>query len=121
MWKEVHIDAPNVIGLECSGKVSETEFERMHDWLDEKLRSDSKPALIVFMGNWEGYEDASALWEDMKIETRHRDDFSRVAIVGDQDWIEWGVKAGNLLTGAELKWFDTKDRANAISWVSGSS
>tara|TARA_R100001480_G_scaffold136521_1_gene133627 strand:- start:1012 stop:1377 length:366 start_codon:yes stop_codon:yes gene_type:complete len=117
MWKEVEIEDDNVLGLECTGKLSKKDFETMHDWLDRKLLGRDKPALVIFMGAFEGYENASAFWADMKVDTRHGGDFSGVALVADQGWIKWGTKAADIVTGANLKWFATKDRDAAISWT----
>lgn len=71
------------------------------------------------MGAFDGYEDASALWADIRVDRRHGDDFSRVAMVANQAWIEWGTKAADLVTGADLKWFDPSDRKAAIAWARG--
>ena len=118
MWKEVNIDAAGVLGLECNGKLSKEDFEKMHAWLDRKLGGPDKPALVVFMGAFEGYEDAAALWADMQVDARHGNDFSRVAMVADQKWIEWGTKAADFVTDADLKWFEPSDRDAAIAWAS---
>lgn len=117
MWKEVVIEGDRVLGLECSGKLSEDDLERLHAWLDRKLAGAGKPALVIFMDTFAGYESASALWADMKIDTRHGDDFSRVAMVGDQGWIEWGAKVADLVTGADIKWFEAGDRDAAVVWA----
>lgn len=69
------------------------------------------------MESFEGYEDATAFWADMKVEMLHGGDFSRVAMVVDQKWIEWGAKVTDLVMGADLKWFGTNDRGAAIAWA----
>ncbi len=70
--------------------------------LDRKLAGSDKPALVIFMGAFEGNEDATALWADMKVDTRHANDFSRIAVVADRKWIEWGTKAAALVIGTKL-------------------
>ena len=119
MWKEVTIEGDRVLGLECSGKLTKEDFEQMHAWLDRELAGLDRPALVIFMGAFEGYENASALWADIRVDTRHGDDFSRVAMVADQAWIEWGAKAADLVTGADLKWFGSNERQAAIRWARG--
>ncbi|MEP0315590.1 STAS/SEC14 domain-containing protein [Hyphomonas sp.] len=122
MWKEVTIGGDGVLGLECDGKLSKQDFETMHAWLDRELAAAAaKPALVIFMGSFEGYKSAAAMWADMKVDTRHADDFSRVAMIADQAWIEWGTKAANLVAGANLKWFDPTERKAAIAWAQGAA
>lgn len=117
MWKEVKIEGDRVLGLECAGKLTEEDFRGIGTWLDEKLAGRGKPALVLFLGRFEGYENASALWQDMKIDAKRSDDLSRVAMVADQAWIKWGASAADLATGAKLKWFDTSERDAAIAWA----
>ena len=103
MWKEVDVGAPNLLGLECVGTLAAADFETMHAWLDRKLAGGGKPALVILMGAFEGYADPTAMWADLKVETRHVGDFSRIAMVANQGWIEWATKAANLVTGAQLR------------------
>ena len=118
MWKEVDIDAEGLLGLECSGKLSKRDFETIHAWLDRELEAATyKPALVIFMDAFEGYESATAMWADMKVDARHANDFSRVAMVADRKWIEWWTKTADLVLGADLKWFDTNERDAAVTWA----
>lgn len=118
MWKEISIEGDGVLGLECSGKLSEQDFKTMHAWLDRELaRAPKKPALVIFMGTFEGYESAAALWADMKVDMRHGNDFSRVALVADQKWIEWSTKATDFVMAPELKWFENAAGCAAIAWA----
>lgn len=55
MWKEVTIEGDRVLGLECSGKLTKEDFEQMHAWLDRELAGLDRPALVIFMGAFEGY------------------------------------------------------------------
>lgn len=117
MFKIVEIEAENVLGLECSGKLTEDDLKGIHSWLDGKLAKNVKPSLVIFMTSFDGYADASALWADLNIDLKHRGDLSRVAIVADQAWLKWGTVAANTFTGADLKWFATNDRDLAVSWA----
>lgn len=119
MWKEVNVDGDGVLGAEFSGRLSKEDFETMHTWLDRKLAAVDKPALVIFWGAIEGYKDVAALWADLKIDIRHGNDFSRVALVADQKWIEWWTKALNLVVGTDLKLFKVDDRQAALAWARG--
>ena len=117
MFKTVEFAADNVIGLECIGKLTEEDLRKIHLWLDAELARGGKPAMVIMMESFDGYADASAFWADLKIDSKHTGDLSRVAIVADQTWLKWGTVAANSFTGADLKWFATKDRDSAISWA----
>ena len=117
MFKTVEFAADNVIGLECIGKLTEEDLRKIHLWLDAELARGGKPAMVIMMESFDGYADASAFWADLKIDSKHTGDLSRVAIVADQTWLKWGTVAANPFTGADLKWFATKDRDLAITWA----
>ncbi|MBL6445620.1 STAS/SEC14 domain-containing protein [Fulvivirga sp. 29W222] len=44
-------------------------------------------------------------------------DFERVAIVGDKQWLEWGAKFAKPFTSAEVKYFDMSEKVEAMQWV----
>ena len=117
MWKDVTIDAPGVVALACAGKLSERDLDEMHAWIDRQVARHDRPALVILMGAFEGYESSSALWADMKLDARHAGDFARVALVADETWIEWATKAGDPLTRAELRCFAPEEREAAIAWA----
>jgi hypothetical protein len=117
MWKEIAVEAPGVLALECAGRLSERDFEKMHAWVDRQIARHDRPALVILMGAFEGYESPSALWADMRIDARHAGDFARVALVADETWIEWATKAGDPLTRAGLRCFAPDERAEAIAWA----
>ena len=83
MFTETLTDHDEMIGLACEGKLSESDLKRMHALLHQRLQETSKPGLVLDLTRFEGYEGPSALLEDLKIDTAHRNDFRRVAVVGD--------------------------------------
>ncbi len=44
------------------------------------------PGLAVDLANFEGYEGLAAFRDDAKMDTAHRNDFARIAVVGDRKW-----------------------------------
>lgn len=117
MWKEVKIEAPNVLGLECAGTLAAADFEAMHAWLDRELAGGGKPALVILMGAFEGYADPAAMWADLEVDTRHMGDFSRIAMVADQGWIEWATKVADPVTRTDFQWFEPGARDAAVAWA----
>jgi hypothetical protein len=94
--------------------LTEEDLRKIHLWLDAELARGGKPAMGIMLESFDGYADAPAFWEDLKIDSEHAGDMSRVAIVADLTWLKWGTVAANPFTGADLKWFATKDRDLAI-------
>lgn len=102
------------VAVKCQNRIS----RRYTPGLDRELtKAQKKPALVFFMGTFKGYESAAALWADMKVDVRHGNDFSRVALVADQKWIEWGTKAADFVMTPEQKWFENTAGHEAIAWA----
>ncbi|GGL58557.1 STAS/SEC14 domain-containing protein [Wenxinia marina] len=117
MFTETLKDHDDVIGIVCEGKLTEDDMERMHALLHERLALVDKPGLVVDLTGFDGYEDLSALREDMQMDTAHRNDFSRIAVVGDRKWMEWGTSLANALARSEMQWFDAGEAEAAKEWA----
>lgn len=54
-------------------------------------------------------------WEDIKFARAHANDFRRIAVVTDSQWMTWAAWLGNAFMNAEMRVFDNE--AEAKSWV----
>ena len=117
MFTETRTNRDDVIGIACEGKLSESDLERMHALLHERLASVEEPGLVVDLTKFEGYTGLAAMREDFKMDTAHRNDFSRIAVIGDEACMEWGSKLAAALTRSEMRWFDSLEREDAIAWA----
>ena len=84
-----------------------------------QLTSVEKPGLVVDLTNFQGYTGLAAMREDFKMDTAHRNDFSRIAVVGEAAWQHWGTTLAKALTRAEMRWFDASALDAAAEWVGG--
>lgn len=73
---------------------------------------------MIDLTRFEGYEGPSALLENLKIDTAHRNDFRRGAVVGAGALMEWGTRFADVLTETELRQFDPSKTDAAIAWAS---
>lgn len=118
MFTETLTDRDDVIGIVCEGKLSQADLKRMHALLHERLETaNGSPGLLVDLTGFEGYEGPAAMAEDLKMDTAHRNDFHRIAVVGERRWMQWGTSLAGLLTRAEMRWFDAAETAVATDWV----
>ncbi len=117
MFTETLTEHEDIVGVACEGKLTEDDLKRMHALLHERLSAAENSSLVVDLTDFEGYKSLSALREDLKIDIVHRNDFARVAIIGDQKWTEWGTALVRTLIRAELRWFDSGELNKAIEWA----
>ena len=117
MFRETLKENDAVIGLMCEGKLSQDDLKQMHALLHHRLAAGAKPGLVVHLKGFEGYTGPAAMLEDLKMDVSHRNDFSRIAVVGRRSWMEWGTRLARLLTSAEMRWFDVEDADRAVEWA----
>ncbi|MGK7296853.1 MAG: STAS/SEC14 domain-containing protein [Candidatus Wenzhouxiangella sp. M2_3B_020] len=117
MFTETLKDDDEVIGIVCNAKLTEEDMKRLHVLLHERLASAERPGLVIDLKKFEGYEDTDALREDMRMDISHRNDFARVAVIGGNEWMEWGTSLAGAITRAETRWFDSSEAQAAQEWA----
>lgn len=117
MFTETLTGHDGVIGIACEGKLTVDDLKRMHALLHERFVVGKKPGLVVDLTGFDGYEGFSALREDLKLVVAHRNDFDRIAVIGDQEWIAWGTSLARAVTSGEMRWFVPRDRDAGAEWA----
>ena len=56
-------------------------------------------------------------WEELKFSREHKNDFGRIAILTDDQWMAWSMWLNRSFMSAEIRLFDDLDMAQA--WVAG--
>jgi hypothetical protein len=56
-------------------------------------------------------------WEELKFSREHRTDFGRIAILTDDQWVQWSTWISRLFVDADIRLFDDYELARA--WVRG--
>lgn len=73
--------------------------------------------MLIELGPSFGGWTLGGLWRDLKFDVEHRQQFGRIAIVGDEKWQEWGSEASNLFFDAEVRFFERSHRQDAEQWL----
>jgi hypothetical protein len=96
------------------GKLSETDYERFFVQFAELPK---KPRILFDMIGFEGW-DAGALWDDIKFDIKHANDFERIATVGDSIWEHAMATLIKPFTKSKTRYFDATHYAAAREWLS---
>lgn len=106
----------NVIATKSSGKLTKSDIGIIHDRIHKILNEGQKVRWYFEMENFMGYGEGG-LWEDLKMDLAHADDYEKIAMVGEQKWQEWMSQIMKPFTGAEIKYFDITERTRAKEWI----
>lgn len=117
MFMEVPTGNDAVLRIDCHGKLTKDDLHTMHQLLHARLAELVKPGLVIGLDAFSGYDNPAAMAEDIRMDLAHRNDFARVAIVGDKTWVEWGAAVANAFTTGELRWFEAGNMNGAVKWA----
>lgn len=106
----------NIIATRATEKLTEADYHKILPLAKNLITQHNKIRWYFEFDNFEGW-NPKALWEDIKFDATHVDDFEKVAIVGEKKWEEWMTQGMKPFTSAEIKYFDTSQREEALQWI----
>ena len=117
MLQIINLEKEHLIAAKISGKLTEKDMEKMHPLIHNIIEKGHKVDFYFGMEDFEGYT-LKGFWEDLKIDSAHLGDYGKMAFVGNKKWQEWAAKATDFFIKSEVKFFDIKNKEQAMTWVS---
>ena len=110
------IDDNFFLSLKAIGKLTHNDYEIIVPMIESALEGVESPKIKVFVDGtqFQGWE-ARAAWDDFKLGRRHRKEFDRIAILGNEHWQERVAKIGSWFVSGEVKFFE--DEKEALGWL----
>ncbi|TPN87309.1 SpoIIAA family protein [Aquimarina algicola] len=106
----------NLIAAKLSGKLNEENLKTIHKQIHRIIDKGHKVDFYFEMEDFEGYT-IKGFWEDIKTDVAHIKDYGKIAFVGNEKWQEWAAKATDFFTGSEAKYFEAKNKEQAMTWI----
>ncbi|MFC6668741.1 STAS/SEC14 domain-containing protein [Marinobacterium aestuariivivens] len=105
-----------MLSFKALGKLTHDDYAAITPVLESKLGSVKQPKIRAFVDaeEFRGWEPHAA-WDDLKIGLHHGREFTRIAIYGHRDWMDWAARIGSWFIAGEVKHFD--DRDAALDWL----
>jgi len=107
----------NLVNAAVLGEFSIADFKTFEEQSLYKLKS---PGSLNLLFDLRGMIDyiVDVAWEEIKFFSReHNHDFSKIAVVTDNQWLTWQAWISRLFVDAEICVFTDYDEAKA--WVQG--
>ncbi|MBK0402025.1 STAS/SEC14 domain-containing protein [Adhaeribacter sp. BT258] len=108
----------NLIALKISGTLTKADYDRIKPTLETRIRQFGKIKLYAEIEHL-GLPTLPAIWEDLKMDIKHYNDFSHVAIIGEPEWLAAITKLVSPLVPAEIRVFKSEERNDALNWLVG--
>ena len=118
MGVSVGIEAPQLLVVRLSGKVSAEDFRAAQKEASELLKPVVSVGFLVVLERFEGWGGGD--WGDSSIELRHDAQIKRMAIVGDRKWEDAAMLfVGKGIRHFEIEYFEAAQLEKARAWASG--
>jgi hypothetical protein len=103
--------------LDVHGKLHGDDYRKFSTVAEQHIQEHGKISLLVRVEDLEGWTPA-AFWQDLKFDSKHYGDVSRLAIVGREgDEREWMATLSRPFTSAEVEFFPAGRIKEARDWV----
>lgn len=105
-----------VLAVKASGYITKEDYEDTLPELDRLIARHGPLRFFIHLDDVEGIEP-KALWEDAKFDWMHRNDYEKIAMVGDRQWQDWATAMSKPFFKAETKFFREEESDRAWQWV----
>lgn len=109
-------DGGKVLEVAVNGKLTHGDYVRFIPEFERLVKQHGKIRVLFEMSDFHGW-DATALWDDVKLDLKHFSDIDRLAIVGDRRWQKGMSMFCRPFTTATIRYFDHAAIEAARDWV----
>ncbi len=107
---------PTLLNVAVLGEFTLADFKQFEENALYKLETPGEIDLLFDLRDMIGYT-VDVAWEEIKFFSReHRHDFSRIAVVTDDQWRTWQAWLSRIFVDADIRVFTDYEEAKA--WVS---
>ena len=105
---------PQRVSVSVFGEFTLADYKEFEEVVNFKVRFEG-PVDLYFDLSQMADLTIDVAWEEIKFSRSHPDDFKRVAVVTDSQWVTWSAWLSQTFVSADVEVFDNADEAN--SWL----
>ena len=105
---------PHRVSVSVFGEFSLADYKEFEEVVNYKVKFEG-PVDLYFDLSQMADLTIDVAWEEIKFSRAHPDDFKRVAVVTDSQWVTWSAWLSQTFVNADVEVFD--DAEEARSWL----
>ena len=105
---------PQRVSVSVFGEFTLADYKEFEEVVNYKVKFEG-PVDLYFDLSQMADLTIDVAWEEIKFSRAHPDDFKRVAVVTDSQWVTWSAWLSQTFVSADVEVFDNADEAN--SWL----
>lgn len=102
----------NLVSVTVFGEFGLADYKEFEDLVNYKVRFEGPVDLLFDLRQMADYT-LDVVWEELRFSRAHANDFKRIGVVTDSQWITWSAWLSQIYVDAEMRIFDDLDEANA--------
>lgn len=104
----------DLVSVTALGEFTLTDYRELEELVNYKVKFQGTVNLLFDLREMAGFT-LDVAWEDIKFSRAHAQDFGKIAVVTDSQWIAWSAWLNQIVVDAELRVFG--DESEARNWL----
>ena len=104
----------NRVSMNVYGEFTLSDFKEFEEMVNRKVRFEGPVDLLVNLREMVDFT-IDVAWEDIVFAREHPDDFRRIAVVTQSQWVAWSAWLSQIFVSAEMKVF--VEDSEALAWL----
>ena len=105
---------PNRVSVSVFGEFTLADYKEFEEVVNYKVKFEGPVDLLFDLGQMAGLT-LDVAWEEIRFSRAHANDFSRVAVVTDSQWVTWSAWLSQTFVNADVEVFG--DVEEARQWL----
>lgn len=110
----INHESNNLVIAMALGEFTLADFKELEKAADYALQSPQKARLLIDLSDMLSFT-VDVAWEEIRFARQHAGNFEKIAVVTDDQWVQWSTWLARIFTDAELQVFD--EYIPALAWV----
>lgn len=103
---------PHRVSVAVFGDFTLADYREFEELVNFKVKFEGPVDLLFDLSQMADFS-LDVAWEELKFSRTHANDFERIAVVTDSQWVTWVAWLSQLYVNAEMRIFDDAGDANA--------
>lgn len=110
----INQESNNLVIATVLSEFTLADFKELEKAADYALQSREKASLLVDLNDMLDFT-VDVAWEEIRFARKHARDFDKIAVVTNDEWVQWSAWLARIFTEAEVQVFD--DYVTGLAWV----
>lgn len=103
---------PHRVNVTVYGEFSLADYREFEELINYKVKFEGPVDLLFDLREMADFT-LDVAWEELKFSRTHANDFNRIAVVTDSQWLTWAAWLSQIFVNAEMQVFADADEATA--------